>query len=216
MIKSTSIAHALSIIVALEVTCIIWHHCTNGLVPNPHHLELVEVEAASLEMAIASLFLRRQTRRCLFRVTAWSRSQSTVTAAGRAACDSMTLFIISPTHHYSTTLSPSPPPSLSLSLSLTLSLTHTHSRIHTHTHTHTHTHIFIKFPYKILCTLTAAAAPEVYTVIPPQPLEKKPGQLEQWQLEQFFDKGFVCVPTFFSKTELQPVLKVKCKKTSTS
>ena len=56
--------------------------------------------------------------------------------------------------------------------------------------------------------ISAAAAPEVYTVIPPQPLEKKPGQLEQWQLEEFFDKGFVLVPKFFTKEELQPVLKV--------
>ena len=45
-------------------------------------------------------------------------------------------------------------------------------------------------------------------MIPPQPLEKKPGQLEQWQLEEFFDKGFVLVPKFFTKEELQPVLKV--------
>ena len=55
-----------------------------------------------------------------------------------------------------------------------------------------------------LCIISAAAAPEVYTVIPPQPLEKKPGQLEQWQLEEFFDKGLV--PKFFTKEELQPVL----------
>ena len=46
-------------------------------------------------------------------------------------------------------------------------------------------------------------------MIPPQPLEKKPGQLEQWQLEEFFDKGFVLVPKFFPKEELQPVLKVR-------
>ena len=54
----------------------------------------------------------------------------------------------------------------------------------------------------------AAAAPEVYTVIPPQPTEKKPGQLEQWQLEEFFNKGFVKVPKFFTKEELHPVIKV--------
>ena len=54
-----------------------------------------------------------------------------------------------------------------------------------------------------------AAAPEVYTVIPPQPLEKKPGQLQQWQLEEFFDKGFVNVPKFFTEEELQPVLEVR-------
>ena len=57
--------------------------------------------------------------------------------------------------------------------------------------------------------LAAAAAPEVYTVIPPQPSEKKPGQLEQWQLEEFFDKGFVQVDRFFTKDELQPAIKVK-------
>ena len=56
--------------------------------------------------------------------------------------------------------------------------------------------------------LTAAAAPEVYTVIPPQPTEKKPGQLEQWQLEEFFNKGFVKVPKFFTNEELQPVIEV--------
>ena len=55
---------------------------------------------------------------------------------------------------------------------------------------------------------TVAAAPEVYTVIPPQPTEKKPGQLEQWQLEEFFNKGFVKVPKFFTKEELHPVIKV--------
>ena len=53
------------------------------------------------------------------------------------------------------------------------------------------------------------AAPEVYTVIPLQPLEKKPGQLEQWQLEQYFDKGFVQVNDFFTKQELQPILEVR-------
>lgn len=52
------------------------------------------------------------------------------------------------------------------------------------------------------------AAPDVYTVIPPQPVEKKPGQLELWQLEEFFDKGFVQVSGFFNKQELEPVIKV--------
>ena len=46
-------------------------------------------------------------------------------------------------------------------------------------------------------------------MIPPQPVDKKPGQLEQWQLERFFDKGFVQVNKFFTKEELQPVLEVK-------
>lgn len=55
----------------------------------------------------------------------------------------------------------------------------------------------------------AVAAPDVYTVIPPQPLEKKPGQLEQWQLEQYFDKGFVVLPNFFSEEEMQPAIEVR-------
>ena len=67
-----------------------------------------------------------------------------------------------------------------------------------HTTSHTHrTHIF------------AVAAPEVYTVIPPQPLEKKAGQLEQWQLEQYFDKGFVVLPNFFTNEEMQPAIEVR-------
>ena len=45
-------------------------------------------------------------------------------------------------------------------------------------------------------------------MIPPQPVEKKPGQLEKWQLEEFFDKGFLQVNNFFTKEELQPALKV--------
>ena len=52
-------------------------------------------------------------------------------------------------------------------------------------------------------------APEVYTVIPPQPVEKKPGQLEKWQLEQYFDKGFLVLPNFFSREELQPAIEVR-------
>ena len=46
-------------------------------------------------------------------------------------------------------------------------------------------------------------------MIPPQPVEKKPGQLEQWQLEQYFDKGFIVLPNFFSREELQPAIEVK-------
>ena len=58
--------------------------------------------------------------------------------------------------------------------------------------------------------LTAAEqpAPEVYTVIPPQQSGKKPGQLEQWQLEQYFEKGFVVLPNFFTKEEMQPAIEV--------
>ena len=46
-------------------------------------------------------------------------------------------------------------------------------------------------------------------MIPPQPVEKKPGQLEQWQLEQYFDKGFLVLPNFFSREELQPAIEVR-------
>ena len=71
------------------------------------------------------------------------------------------------------------------------------------------------FLHKLIVTVAAAPqlpAPEVYTVMPPQPKEKKPGQLEKWQLEQFFDKGFVVVPKFFTKDELQSAIQVShCK-----
>jgi hypothetical protein len=48
----------------------------------------------------------------------------------------------------------------------------------------------------------------VYTVPPPQPKEKKPGQLEKWQLDDYFDKGFVMVPKFFTNEEMEPVIEV--------
>ena len=51
-------------------------------------------------------------------------------------------------------------------------------------------------------------APEVYTVAPPQPKEKTPGQLEKWQLDQYFDKGFLVVPKFFTNEEMEPVIEV--------
>ena len=48
----------------------------------------------------------------------------------------------------------------------------------------------------------------MYTVPPAQPKEKKPGQLEKWQLEQYFDRGFVVVPNFFTNEEMQLVVEV--------
>ena len=66
--------------------------------------------------------------------------------------------------------------------------------------------------YVLLHVLLYAAhtvsAPEVYTVIPPQPSEKKPGQLEQWQLEEYFDKGFLVLPNFFTDEEMQQAIEV--------
>lgn len=58
-------------------------------------------------------------------------------------------------------------------------------------------------------SLTESAVPEVYTRPPPQPKEKKPGQLERWQVDQYFDQGFLLVPGFFSMTELEPVMRVR-------
>ena len=49
-------------------------------------------------------------------------------------------------------------------------------------------------------------APKVYTTRPPPVKEKKPGQLEEWQIDQYFEKGYVVVPEFFSKEELQPAI----------
>ena len=51
-------------------------------------------------------------------------------------------------------------------------------------------------------------APEVYTVRPPQPRVRKPGQLEPWQLEQFFEEGYVVVPNFYTREELQLAIQV--------
>ena len=45
-------------------------------------------------------------------------------------------------------------------------------------------------------------------MVPPQQSEKKAGQLEQWQLEQYFDKGFLVLPNFFSNEEMQPAIEV--------
>ena len=50
-----------------------------------------------------------------------------------------------------------------------------------------------------------AASPDTYTKQPPQPKEKKAGQLEKWQVDQFFEKGYVLVPNFFTPEELEPV-----------
>nr|CAB3264842.1 phytanoyl-CoA dioxygenase-like [Phallusia mammillata] len=47
--------------------------------------------------------------------------------------------------------------------------------------------------------------PEVYTKKPPQPTEKKIGQLTESQVNQFFDKGFVLVKDFFAPHRLDVV-----------
>lgn len=71
-----------------------------------------------------------------------------------------------------------------------------------------HKLIIVGLFFRVCQFLNAVATPEVYTVIPPQPSEKKPGQLEQWQLEQYFDKGFVVLPNFFTNEEMQSAIEV--------
>ena len=46
----------------------------------------------------------------------------------------------------------------------------------------------------------------MYTIPPPQPKDKKPGQLSAEQVKQYFNDGFVLVPSFFTKEELKPVM----------
>nr|XP_054757893.1 uncharacterized protein LOC129264043 [Lytechinus pictus] len=47
--------------------------------------------------------------------------------------------------------------------------------------------------------------PDVYMKIPPQKEEKKPGQLNHAQIQQYFEEGYVIVPDFFKPEELEPV-----------
>ncbi|XP_050406206.2 uncharacterized protein LOC126821756 isoform X1 [Patella vulgata] len=47
--------------------------------------------------------------------------------------------------------------------------------------------------------------PEIFTVVPKQPTEKKPGQLPQHMIDQFFKEGYVVVDKFFDcEKELDP------------
>jgi hypothetical protein len=61
----------------------------------------------------------------------------------------------------------------------------------------------------MLSTAPQTPAPGVYTVPPPQPKDRKPGQLKQQQVDEYFDKGFVLIPKFFTDDEIQPVIEVK-------
>ncbi|XP_013416111.1 uncharacterized protein LOC106177776 [Lingula anatina] len=49
------------------------------------------------------------------------------------------------------------------------------------------------------------AYPELFCTIPPPVKEKKPGQLSDKQIKQFFEEGYVIVEDFFSPEELDPV-----------
>ena len=51
-----------------------------------------------------------------------------------------------------------------------------------------------------------AAAPEVYTIPPPQPKDKKPGQLSPEQVKQYFNDGFLVLPKLLTSEELKPAM----------
>ena len=69
------------------------------------------------------------------------------------------------------------------------------------------TKFFLLLPCLIVTAeVEGQAAPDIYTRPPPSLKEKKPGHLEQWQIDQYFEKGYVVVPEFFSKEELQPAI----------
>lgn len=50
---------------------------------------------------------------------------------------------------------------------------------------------------------TKGSYSNVFTTIPKQPTEKKPGQLTQEQVKQFFEEGYVVVEEFFKPEELE-------------
>ncbi|CAH1232779.1 Hypp506 [Branchiostoma lanceolatum] len=54
-------------------------------------------------------------------------------------------------------------------------------------------------------TAPPVCSPEVYTSPPPQPNERKPGQLSPEQVRQFFEEGYLLVKDYFTPEELQPV-----------
>ncbi|KAL5008242.1 hypothetical protein ScPMuIL_013823 [Solemya velum] len=51
---------------------------------------------------------------------------------------------------------------------------------------------------------TGESHPEIFTVAPPQPKEKKPGQMSPEQVKEFFDDGFTHIENIFTDEELQP------------
>ena len=61
--------------------------------------------------------------------------------------------------------------------------------------------------FKSYSTQAANAAPDIYNIPPPQPKDRKPGQLTSKQVTQFFEEGFVLVPKLFTKEEMDPVIE---------
>ncbi|KAK7104217.1 phytanoyl-CoA dioxygenase domain-containing protein 1-like [Littorina saxatilis] len=64
-------------------------------------------------------------------------------------------------------------------------------------------------PSKTYSGHSEEAHPEIYTEVamPEQPTVKKPGQLSEDKIRQFFEKGWVLVEDFFTPEELEPVRK---------
>ncbi|KAL4238057.1 hypothetical protein ACF0H5_002768 [Mactra antiquata] len=57
--------------------------------------------------------------------------------------------------------------------------------------------------------VTDKSYPEVFDerAMLPQPSEKKPGQLPDHLIRQYFEQGYLVIPKFFTKEELEPCLK---------
>ncbi|XP_052765897.1 1-deoxypentalenic acid 11-beta-hydroxylase-like [Mya arenaria] len=55
------------------------------------------------------------------------------------------------------------------------------------------------------------AHPEIFDprAMPPQPKEKKPGQQPEHVIKEYFEKGYLVLPNFFTKEEMEP-----CRKTT--
>ncbi|KAJ7374243.1 hypothetical protein OS493_007322 [Desmophyllum pertusum] len=55
--------------------------------------------------------------------------------------------------------------------------------------------------------------PEIFTSPPEKSssVEKKPGQLTDEQVKQYFDEGFLLIPDFFERSELEPVITAICE-----
>ena len=63
------------------------------------------------------------------------------------------------------------------------------------------------FAFKSYSMQAVNVAPDVYNIPPPQPKDRKPGQLTSKQVTQFFEDGYVLVPNLFTKEEMDPVIE---------
>jgi ectoine hydroxylase-related dioxygenase (phytanoyl-CoA dioxygenase family) len=56
----------------------------------------------------------------------------------------------------------------------------------------------------ICCGLVDETFPEIFTTVPPQPTQLKPGQIPAEKAKQFYDEGFLVLDSIFSDEELAP------------